>query len=618
MIKHKRKIQIATFLLSIIFPISAIAQINPAFNPNKLIDDAVFSDSQTFSGPQGIQSFLESKGSILANTSPDFLIKLKEPSVDILKQGLEDPSPSLGRLRTAAELIWDASRQSGINPQVLLVTLEKEQSLITGRKNSTPAQVQRALDNAMGFACPDASGCGNLFPGFYFQLFGNYDSANNRYIGASKSLMKSYSTDGGRGPIIGGSTAKVGQTITIDNTTGGLYNAPPSTLVTLANKATAALYRYTPHVFNGNYNFWKFFQDWFRFPNGTVLGLSGDSKTYIIQNGSRMLLPEFVAKARNLSISNRITATQAEFDSYPQDKVFGPADNTIVKVGDNPQPYVFLNNKARPASEFVLKQRSLNPNIFLSINTDEFALFESANVLPPLDGTVIKGEAGSAIYLVDQGLLKLYSAFTFKQRKVAAKNLVKVADIEVASYEKKGFVAPLDTTLVKATNDSAVYYIEQGLKHPITAELFKNRGFSYKNVVSLSPDEVAGLAEGAFVVPKDKTWFAVGNKAGELFYFKEGTKHPVTSFVKAQRKITPDYVFSSAEAAGWADGVPLAPKDGTIIKGDQNPTIYLVSKSQLRPLSEKAFKNRKIKQKQISVQPQAEVDAYAKGETLVK
>jgi hypothetical protein len=266
----------------------------------------------------------------------------------------------------------------------------------------------------------------------------------------------------------------------------------------------------------------------------------------------------------------------------------------------------------------VLKQRSLNPNIFLPINTEEFALFESSSVLPPLDGTVIKGESGSAIYLVDRGLLRLYSEFTFKQRKVPAKSIIKVADIEVASYEKQGFVAPLDGTLVKAKNDSAVFYIEQGLKHPISAELFKNRGFSFKNVVALANDEVAGLSKGSFVSPKEKSWFSIGSKQGVLYYFKEGSKHLVTSFVKAQRKITPDYVFSQEEVSGWADGIPVAPKDGTIIKGDSDPTIYLVSKSQLRPLTEKAFKNRKIKPKQISNLPQAEVDAYAKGEALLK
>src|SRR3990167_2868862 len=92
-------------------PLSAFAQVDPLFNANNLIDDKVFSDTQTFGGAEGVQKFLESKGSVLANTAPDFLIKLKEPAATLLKQGLEDPQPNLPRLRTAAELIWDASRQ---------------------------------------------------------------------------------------------------------------------------------------------------------------------------------------------------------------------------------------------------------------------------------------------------------------------------------------------------------------------------------------------------------------------------------------------------------------------------------------------------------------------------
>jgi hypothetical protein len=87
------------------------AELQPGFDPNKIIDDVVFSDL-TFGSPEGIQKFLESKNSVLANTSSDFLLKLKEPSTTSIKQGLEDPQPNLPRLRTAAELIWDASKQS--------------------------------------------------------------------------------------------------------------------------------------------------------------------------------------------------------------------------------------------------------------------------------------------------------------------------------------------------------------------------------------------------------------------------------------------------------------------------------------------------------------------------
>ena len=186
--------------------IAQALEYRPEFNPSVLIPDVAFNDTKTFGGADGIQRFLESKGSVLANTTPDFLAKLHEPDNIPVKTVLGDPEPNLGRLRTAAELIWDAGQASGLNPQVILVTLQKEQGLISS--NVSASRLQRALNFAMGFDCPDASGCGNLFPGFYYQLFGNVDTEGNRYLGATKSLMRSYAVQEGRGPTVGGVPAK--------------------------------------------------------------------------------------------------------------------------------------------------------------------------------------------------------------------------------------------------------------------------------------------------------------------------------------------------------------------------------------------------------------------------
>ena len=196
------------------------------FNPSRLIEDSIFSDTKTFGSAAGIQAFLETKKSPLANTSPDFVQKLREPQDANLKKNLEDPQPNLGRLRTAAELVWDAAQKTGINPQVILVTLQKEQGLIT----NTPSNLQRALDRSLGFACPDSGGCDESFAGFYSQLFGFYDAEGNRYLGAPGSLMRSFTTPGGRGPMIDANnqvfgtpkvrTAKVGDTVVFDNTQG--------------------------------------------------------------------------------------------------------------------------------------------------------------------------------------------------------------------------------------------------------------------------------------------------------------------------------------------------------------------------------------------------------------
>ncbi len=617
---NKIKIRkILAALLLFLVPASVSAQglaVDPAFNPNKIIDDSVFTDTQTFGDASGIQKFLESKNSILANTSPDFLQKLKEPTIVILKQALDDPRPNLGRLRTAAELIWDASQASGLNPQVIIVKLQKEQGLITNRQNDAPERLQRALDFSLGFGCPDSTGCkDSLFPGFYFQLFGNLDTGGNRYVGAAKSLMRSFNTEGGRGPSVNGTIARVGDVITLDNTLGGYEGILGQQSIQLANKATAALYRYTPHVFNGNYNFWRYFNEWFRYPNGTLIKLGGDVNTYIIQNGYRMLLPNFVAQARKLDINKTITVSSNEISSYPQGKILGPDDNTVVKVDGDPQTYVFINNVKRPASSFVLTQRGLTDSNALSMSASESQLFEQGQVLTPKDGSVIRGEKKPEIYLVENGNLKLFSSYTFTQRKIS-KAVQIIPDSEINSYPKFGFVAPLDGTIVKSSKANTVYFIEGGLKKPISAVVFKNRGFKNSQVVTLSEEEVSGLPIGAYTTPKERSVFKAGN--GTLYLFKDGQKHYVSSFVSKQRKITADFQVPEAEAQEWSDGVPIPPADNTIVKGDKSQAVYIVQKSQLRPLTAATFKKRKISAKNIKVLPQEEVDNYAKGDTLAK
>jgi hypothetical protein len=613
MIKQKfLNFLVIVFLL--IYPVTTFALfVDPAFNPNKLIEDSTFADTQTFGGADGIQKFLADKKSVLANTSPDFLIKLNEPDSVLIKQGLDDPQPNLGRLRTAAELIWDASKSSGLNPQVIIVTLAKEQSLIEGQFTSE-TKLQTALNRALGFGCPDGGGCGSLYPGFYYQLFGNFDSSGNRYLGAAKSLMKSYLTVGGRGPF----SSKTGDVLNIANTLGNYDNISAEQSVMLSNNATAALYRYTPHVFNGNYNFWKFFQAWFKYPNGTLLKLADSVDIFIIQNGLKQLVPQFVALSRSLDLGKTIVISPNEFTSYTTDKPLGPIDNTLVSIAGESTKYVFLDNIKHPVSDLVIKQRGLDPNKVLSISAQDSLIFQSGNVLPPNDGTIIRGVKNQSVYLVDDGKIKMFSAYTFAQNNITPKKIVTVPDEEILTYAQNGFVAPKDGSLIKTAKDNTIYYAQSGLKQPITAEIFKNRGLSLKNVKIISDDEIAALPLGSFATPKDKTFYSVGSKTGPLYIFKEGSTHSISAYVAKQRGITPDYVFNADIANSWAPGIPVTPRDGSLIKGDGDGTVYLVKNGQLDPITGAAFKKRGYSFKNVVTLSQDEVNSYGKGEIIEK
>lgn len=603
---------LASLLIASLFlqnPLHALArEVAAEFNPNLLIPDTAFNDTKTFGNAEGIQRFLESKNSVLANTSPDFLVKLSEPNDPALKAKLDDPQPNLGRLRTAAEIIWDAAQASGLNPQVILVTLNKEQSLITG--NISPERLQRALNNAMGFDCPDASGCGNLFPGFYYQLMGNVDTEGNRYLGAAKSLMKSFSTPSGRGPTIAGGVSKVGDRITLDNTMGDFSNIFHKQEVVLGNRATAALYRYTPHVFNGNYNFWRFFTAWFRYPNGTVIRSSQDGLVYIIQDGARQRVLPFIATVRNIDTNTAIAVSPTELENYPLGSIYAPPDNTIVNV--NGTYSVFINGIRHPASAFVLQQRKLSPEKSIVALQGDVDIFTLGTQLTPANGTVLKGQTQPDVYLVENGILKRYSEFTFKQHGVA-KKLQTIPDEEIALYTKEGFVPPLEGTLIQDRAKTSMYLVSGGRRLPLTAELMKNRGFSAKNLVTLTTDEeLAALPIGPTATPKENTYFTYG-KGQEFFVFKNGSKHPISAFVAKQRGMTPDYTFDISIAGAWPEGIAIPPRDGTLIKATTSSTVYTVSGGQLRPLTADLFKHLRLNTKQVVTLPDHEVAAFAKG-----
>ena len=469
-----------------------------------------------------------------------------------------------------------------------------------------PNRLQRALNHAMGFACPDSTGCGNLFPGFYYQLFGNVDTDGNRYLGATKSLMKSFSAPAGRGPDLNGAPAKVGDSVSIENTIGDYIGILKQQLVTLGNRATAALYRYTPHVFNGNYNFWKFFISWFKYPNGTLLTSSQDGTTFIIQNGLKQPVPSFVAVLRGLKLSSAIIASPTELDNYSLGGTYAPVDNTVAKVDGT--FFVFIDGIPHPASSFVLAQRKVDTTKSLTLLSNDLRVFPQGQQLTPNNGTVVRGAEDIDVYLVSGGVLKLFSPFTFRQFQVA-KQVQIIPDSEIAIYPKQGFVIPREGTLIRAPSGSDAYVINQERRLPLTPELFKNLGYKAKDVVRLTTNaEIASIPLGPPAPPREGTFFSITGSP-ELYEFKNGAKHPISAFVAAQRGIKPDYAFDASIISNWPDGIVIPPLDGTVLKNESSSTLYLVSQGQLHVLTAVLFKNLGFSHKNVVTLPDAEVEA---------
>jgi hypothetical protein len=276
-----------------------------------LMDDVVMEDSNSMTA-QDIQKFLTQEGSGLAVFS------------DIENCGSSSGAHysyyaayySCGQSRSAAQIISDAGRAYGINPQVILATLQKEQSLVT-----TPNPVAGQLTFAMGYGCPDSGGCS--YPGFFNQVDNaTWQFKTDMELGGGNNWWgytpASYPCGGATNYYSPGLLA--GNNVTFKDGSGTAYAK-----FVLSNMSTATLYCYTPHAYNnpqglyglptygttgsyytGSYNFVYYFNQWF---NVNSLILNGVKMTTITPPASNPAVGQTISYTISFTntLSNSLT-----------------------------------------------------------------------------------------------------------------------------------------------------------------------------------------------------------------------------------------------------------------------------------------------------------------------
>lgn len=265
-------------------PLATATATSANFTPGYIISDGVFYNDETMTVAQ-IQTFLATKGANCVSGSipclKDYTENTYAKSADSYCKGYTARTGE-----SASQIIANVAASCGVNPQVLLVTLQKEQGLVT-----TTSPTARKYQIAMGFGCPDNAPCVEEYYGFQNQI---YRAA--RQFQVYEANPTRYGYQAGRSNYI-------------------QYNpnaACGGTNVTIENQATAALYIYTPYQPNqaainagygtgdscssyGNRNFWRYFRDWFGDPRvDTAWVKSASSSTvYLISAGVKQVVPDW-------------------------------------------------------------------------------------------------------------------------------------------------------------------------------------------------------------------------------------------------------------------------------------------------------------------------------------
>lgn len=243
-----------------------------SFQPGRIIDDAIFTNSNSMNVSQ-IQTFLNSKVS-----SCDTQGTLNYTFGGVTQTGAawaqqwfgpssKNPNPAWASppftcLKdysenglSAAQIIYNVAQQYQINPQVLIVLLQKEQGLVT---DTWPTGNE--YQSATGYGCPDTAACSSTYYGFTNQM---------TWSGTMFRAILNNSPNWYTPYVLGNNSIQFNPSSSCGSTT-----------VNITNRSTQALYNYTPYQPNaaamaagygygdscsayGNLHFYLYFNDWF-------------------------------------------------------------------------------------------------------------------------------------------------------------------------------------------------------------------------------------------------------------------------------------------------------------------------------------------------------------------
>ena len=444
--------------------------VDPKFDPGNILSDNDALNAKCMSADQ-IQNFLNQKGGFLANyvtTNAHGTPKTAAQIIyDAAANNYDCTGVTLSDTPTEAEIQSKCQAITTVNPKFLLTLIQKEESLV---EDQNPQSSQ--LDWAAGYGCPDGWTCNPYYKGFGKQV----NSAALQFLYYMQHPEKY--------------KYQVGGTYT-------MTDFGSSTTFTIKSQATAALYNYTPHVFNGNYNFYKLWNKYFPhnsiyYPDGALLQLKNTNTFYLISNNKKQpfanpgaLISRFDPKkaiAVDQSVlDNYVTSTPLQFPNYsliqtPDKKIYLLVDEKSRLIADNKtfKAIGFSKDEILPATVADLNTYKVGAAVTVTSTYAYGALLQDKKT-----GGVFYISEDTKAPIIDKILLTT----KFKNRKIIQKTTK-----ELAKYKTIEPVLLDDGELVRSSTVPTVYLISDGQKRPFASgDVFQELGYDLKNVITVSP-----------------------------------------------------------------------------------------------------------------------------------
>lgn len=323
------------------------------------------------------------------------------------------------------------------------------------------------------------------------------------------------------------------------------------------------------------------YKDIKKYPDGTLLQEIGENTVYYLQNGEKRPLGATEVEFESLGFSKDdiIDVLESDLDIYETgDKIlFGP-EGTLIKDADANVYYIENGKKRLFTSAQLFEYLEYS---WTKIKADaDAAYYLEGDVMRYPNGTLVRVAGASDIYLINNGQRrKFVSADLFLKLGYKWKNVIDIDGSEIGRYPLAGNVIYPDGTLIRATNGSTVYLVQNEQKKEITSEtLLKKLGYSFANVVEIAPENISDYASGPKASYPEGT--LIKTKTNAAVYQVEGAvKKEFTSlnlFNAVGAKWSSVVEIGDGEMALYATSGTVRYPEGALMRQNGGSKIYVI------------------------------------------
>lgn len=426
------------------------------FNKNSIITNLDLTDSRSMT-PAYIQSFIRNLGGVL---------------------GQVRATDSTGVSKTAGQLILEASQRYKVNPKVFLVMIEKEMGLVRSVRTWT-SSTQWRVDHALGYACPDSTGCSAAGAGFARQV-DKFGSTVRKYLTDLSDPGRGYQTISGWA---------VGRTKT---TLDGIS-------VTPQNQATASLYTYNPWVgkygggdprWGANSLFAKLWDEWFkiRFPDGSLLRVEGEAGVWLIKDGKRHPFKTRSAFTSSYDFSHVVDVPLSVLQAYPLGTGIKYPEFSLLQAPSG-GIYLLADNKKRPIpSREIFNAIGFHPEEIIPVTWPELSFYPNGEPVSKPEayptGVLLQSRETGGIAYIENGIRHAIWSREILQNRFKYRTWKVVSQKEIERYPVGDPVKFKDGEIVTSPNANGVYFISNGEKRGIPSPaVFQQLGLKWSNLI---------------------------------------------------------------------------------------------------------------------------------------